>query len=69
MLIMPWSEISGGKPVSWSVATSPSELLGFQWTFPWSATSTEYQVDITLDEIRFVGGNMTAPCPTGDVRH
>jgi hypothetical protein len=69
MLIMPWSEISGGKPVTWSAATSPSELLGFQWTFPWSATATEYQVDITLDEIRFVGGSLTEPCPTGDVRH
>jgi hypothetical protein len=47
-----WTDFKGGKPVD---AVSPSEILGFQWSFNWAgATGIPYAADVTIDDIAFV---------------
>lgn len=64
VVALTWADITGGKPVAWSATMSPTEIIGLQWQFPWSGTATEYNVDITIDEITLTGGTQMA-CPTG----
>ncbi|MGC4094215.1 MAG: hypothetical protein QM756_41160 [Polyangiaceae bacterium] len=63
-----WSDVTGGMPATaaWSASTSPDEIVGLQWQFPWSAASAPYSVDITIDDITLIGGTGSA-CPTGSV--
>ena len=67
--LVSWSEMMGGSPTVWHPVMSPFEVVGLQWQFPWSAGRQAYSVDVTLDDVRFIGG--TGPktaCPpdTGD---
>jgi hypothetical protein len=54
---------SEGAPVPWAPATSPAEVIGIQWQFPWDAAATPYEVDVTLESIRLTGTD-EALCPT-----
>jgi hypothetical protein len=51
-----WARMTGGMPTPWHAATSPAEVVGLQWQFPWSEGRTAYSVDVTLDNVRFTGG-------------
>jgi len=60
-----WAQIMGGMPMAWAAATSPSEVVGLQWQFPWSDGRTPYMVMVTLDNVAFTGGTgPTTACPT-----
>ena len=59
-----WDQMAGGSPAPWSVAMSPKEIMGIQWQFPWSSTATAYDVDVTIDDVKFTGGTETA-CTNG----
>jgi hypothetical protein len=58
-----WAGVSGGTPVMWSATTSPMEVIGIQWQFPWDETTMPYVVDATLESVKLTGGTDTA-CPT-----
>jgi hypothetical protein len=59
-----WADITGGMPTAWTAAMSPSELVGIQWQFPWSEGRAAYAVDVTLDDVKFIGGTgPTTACP------
>jgi hypothetical protein len=59
-----WADVSGGGPAMWNPAMSPSELVGLQWQFPWSEGRAAYMVDVTLDDVKFIGGTgPTTACP------
>jgi hypothetical protein len=58
-----WAEVSGGTPVTWNPASSPGEILGIQWQFPWFE-GLEYEVDVTVDDVTLLGG-IQGPCGDG----
>ncbi len=59
-----WADITGGMPTAWTAATGPTELVGIQWQFPWASGVTAYPVDVTLDDVKFIGGTgPTTACP------
>jgi hypothetical protein len=51
-----WNAISGGYPVLWNQYTSPGELVGLEWHFPYDPSFGPYTVDMTLDDVSFIGG-------------
>jgi hypothetical protein len=59
-----WAEMGGGMPVPWNPAMSPTEVVGIQWQFPWSAAAMPYTVDVVLDDVSFIGGT-DASCAMG----
>jgi hypothetical protein len=59
-----WDKMMGGAPAAWAAATSPKEIMGIQWQFPWTSGATEYSVDVIVDNIKFIGGTDT-PCTNG----
>lgn len=63
-VIVRWEDVTMGKPVVFDPATSPTELVGLQWQFPWAgAADTEYAVDITIDDVKFIGAAASEACP------
>jgi hypothetical protein len=59
-----WADVTGGMPVAFNATTSPAEVVGLQWQFPWSEGRAEYTVDVTLDNVAFVmGTGPTSECP------
>jgi hypothetical protein len=56
-----WSDFSGGSPVVWNSASSPSEIVGVQWLFPFDPTFGSYEVDVTLDDVGFIRSGTAAP--------
>jgi len=50
-----WAQITGGSPVSFDSTTSPTEILGVQWQFPWTPSATPYAVDVILDDVKLAG--------------
>jgi hypothetical protein len=59
-----WADVMGGMPVPFDATTSPAEVVGLQWQFPWSEGRAEYTVDVTLDNVAFVmGSGPTTECP------
>ncbi|HTQ02353.1 MAG TPA: hypothetical protein VMI54_00800 [Polyangiaceae bacterium] len=56
-----WSDFSGGTPVSWNSATSPNEIVGVEWIFPYDPTLGSYSVDVTLDDVGFIRSGSAAP--------
>lgn len=58
-----WSDITGGKPKAWDTNASPKELVGIQWQFP--AATDEYMVDVTVDDVTFIGGTKTCATASG----
>jgi hypothetical protein len=60
-MMLPWTSFVGGTPVG---PLDPTAILGFYFVLPWSGASTsQYNVDITIDNLMFTGG--TAPPPDG----
>jgi hypothetical protein len=51
-----WNEVAGGYPIPWVSTFSPWELVGLEWHFPWDPSFGSYAVDMTLDNITFIGG-------------
>ena len=49
----PWTSFGGGTPVG---SLDPTQILYVAFAFPWSGTMTPYTVDITIDNIMFMGG-------------
>ncbi|HEX9294303.1 MAG TPA: hypothetical protein VF881_00655 [Polyangiaceae bacterium] len=58
-----WSDLTGGKPQ----AGDPGQILAFQWTFAWAPSNARYAVDLTLDDVAFVGDG-TSLDASGDGR-
>jgi hypothetical protein len=49
-----WSDFTGGQP---HPGVDPKQLLGFIWYFSWTGPgSTPYAVDITVDDVKLLGG-------------
>ena len=57
-VMAPWSSFVGGVPVT---TPDPTQLLSVFFAFPWSGTQTPYTVDITIDNIMFMGATTTTP--------
>ncbi|HET6147075.1 MAG TPA: hypothetical protein VFH68_06045, partial [Polyangia bacterium] len=50
---LPWASFTGGTPVG---PLDPAAITGIFFVFPWSGASTaQYTVDVTIDNIRFFG--------------
>jgi hypothetical protein len=49
-----WDAVSGGYPVLWNQSTSPSELLGVQWVFPYDPSQGPYAVDVSIQNVGFI---------------
>ncbi len=56
-----WSDFSGGFPVGWNSVSSPREIVGIQWLFPFDPGFGSYQVDVTLDDVGFIRSGTAAP--------
>ena len=49
-----FAQAMGGAPV---MGVDGKDILGLEWAFPWAgATDTPYDVDVTVDDIKFTGG-------------
>jgi hypothetical protein len=49
-----FSDVTGGVPVA---TVDGKDLVGLEWAFPWAgAGDTAYDVDVTVDNIKFTGG-------------
>jgi len=58
-----FSDVTGGVPVA---AVDGKDLVGLEWAFAWAgATDTPYDVDVTLDDIKFTGGSPGGSGGTG----
>jgi hypothetical protein len=53
---VPWAMMMGGMPNAWDPTTSPKEIVGIQFQFPWKTGAMPYAVDVTLDDVKLVGG-------------
>lgn len=52
-----FSELMGGVPVA---AVDGKDIVGLEWSFAWAGpTDTMYAVDVTLDDVKFIGGGNT----------
>lgn len=60
--IVTWSNVAGGTPVAWSATTSPREIIGLQWQFPWSTGATPYTVDISVSNVSFISDAAQVEC-------
>jgi hypothetical protein len=51
-----WSDFAGGRPQG---GVDPKQLLGLIWFFGWNgAGSTPYTVDLTITDVKFLGGGV-----------
>jgi uncharacterized membrane protein YgcG len=49
-----FAQATGGAPV---LGVDGKDIIGLEWAFPWAgATDTAYDVDVTVDDIKFTGG-------------
>jgi hypothetical protein len=49
-----FSDVVGGAPVA---TVDGKDIIGLEWAFPWmGATDTAYDADVTVDDIKFIGG-------------
>ena len=55
-----WTSVVGGAPVPWNASTSPGELIGIQWLFPYDPTVGAYDVDVMLDNVGFIDTSPSA---------
>jgi hypothetical protein len=54
-----WADLMGGMKSGAASTFDPKEITGLQWALPWMELGTAYPVDVTIDEIKFVGGTFT----------
>jgi hypothetical protein len=57
---MDWTSVVGGSPVAWNASTSPGELIGLEWVFPYDANVGPYDIDVTLDDVGFLDASLSA---------
>ncbi len=48
-----FADLIGGMPVA---AVTGKDIVGFEWAFAWMDGGTAYDVDVTLDDVKFTGG-------------
>jgi hypothetical protein len=46
-----WTDLAGGAPLA---SPDPKMLTSIYWIFQWSSTATAYDVDLVIDDIKFV---------------
>jgi hypothetical protein len=46
-----WDKFMGGVPTM----TNGTEVTGIQWAFAWVEAGTPYDVDVTIDDVKFTG--------------
>ena len=51
-----FADLIGGVPVP---AVNGKDIIGFEWAFAWMDGGTAYDVDVTLDDVKFTGGTPT----------
>lgn len=52
-----FADLMGGVPVA---AVDGKDIVGLEWSFAWAGpTDTMYAVDVTLDDVKFIGGGNT----------
>jgi hypothetical protein len=52
-----FSDAAGGAPVA---TVDGKDIIGLEWAFPWmGAADTAYDADVTVDDIKFIGGGNT----------
>jgi uncharacterized membrane protein YgcG len=54
-----WADLMGGMKGTAAAPFDAKEIVGMQWVLPWTEASTAYAADITVDEVKFVGGTFT----------
>lgn len=64
-----WAMMMGGDSPAgngaWNEMTSPKEIIGIQFQFPWEAGLTPYMVNVVIDDVMLTGGDMTVCGPIG----
>lgn len=61
---LPWTSFGGGTPVG---PLDPTAITGIFFTFPWSGASTaQYTVDVTIDNIQFTRATAGSDAATSD---
>jgi len=48
-----WDKLNNGKPVS-AATTDGKDIIGLQWSFPWTAATMPYDVDLVIDDVEFI---------------
>jgi hypothetical protein len=46
-----WSNLTGGVP---EASPNPKEITSIYWFFPWVENGTPYELDFTIDDIKFI---------------
>ena len=46
-----WGALSGGAP---STSVNPAEITTIYWFFPWSDQMAPYELDFTIDDLKFI---------------
>jgi hypothetical protein len=60
-----WAKLTGGLPAA-AATTTGKDIVGFSWVFAWAASGTPYDVDVTIDDVEFIGqGDGTAGAGAG----
>jgi hypothetical protein len=54
-----WADLMGGVKNLMPAAFDPKEITGLQWALPWGEAAVAYPVDLTVDEVKFIGGTFT----------
>ncbi len=50
-----FTDVTGGLP---NATITGKDIVGLEWAFPWAgATDTAYDIDVTVDDIKFTGGS------------
>jgi hypothetical protein len=49
-----WDKLAGGRPAT-NATTLGKDIVGFQWSFPWAMGMMPYDVDVTIDDVEFIG--------------
>ena len=53
MVEVKFSQLVDGVPVA---AVDGKDIVGLEWAFAWMEAGTAYDVDVTIDDIKFTGG-------------
>jgi hypothetical protein len=49
-----WADLGAGKPAA-AATTDGADVIGLQWILPWVANMTAYDVNVTIDDVEFIG--------------
>jgi hypothetical protein len=54
-----WDQLKAGLPAA-AATTDGSDVVGFQWSFRWTPGMATYAVDLTIDDVEFIGAGSAA---------